>query len=158
MPRATRCRIFLNITPWRTTTLLLLLWPLLLLGGCEETNIFLATEAGVDAVKAVTLSDAQVAQIARQAAAHTDAENRVAAPTNSYAQRLARLVDDHKQEQGITFNYKVYLDPTINAFAMADGTIRIYSGLMDMMDDGELRFVIGHEMGHVLEKHIKKGG
>ncbi|PLX51270.1 MAG: peptidase M48 [Desulfobulbaceae bacterium] len=163
---------------WQTTWLLLL-GPLLLLGGCEETNIFLATEAGVEAVKAVTLSDTEVAQIARQAAAQTDARSRVAPPTNSYARRLARLVDDHnsplkkvaseaearkavvfqradKQEQGITFNYKVYLDPTVNAFAMADGTIRIYSGLMDMMDDGELRFVIGHEMGHVLEKHIKK--
>lgn len=39
---------------------------------------------------------------------------------------------------------------------MADGTIRIYSGLMDMMDDGELRFVIGHEMGHVVRNHIRK--
>ncbi|MGA6926780.1 MAG: M48 family metalloprotease, partial [Desulfosarcina sp.] len=47
------------------------------------------------------------------------------------------------------------LSPTVNAFAMADGTIRIYSGLMDMMTDGELVFVIGHEIGHVVEKHIK---
>jgi putative metalloprotease len=27
---------------------------------------------------------------------------------------------------------------------------------MDMLNDGELRFVIGHEMGHVLKRHIKK--
>ena len=39
---------------------------------------------------------------------------------------------------------------------MADGTIRIYSGLMEMLNDGELRFVIGHEMGHVMKKHIRK--
>ena len=32
---------------------------------------------------------------------------------------------------------------------MADGTIRVYSGLMDLMTDDELLFVIGHEMGHV---------
>ena len=54
------------------------------------------------------------------------------------------------------FNYKVYLSPEVNVFAMADGTIRIHSQLMDMMDDGELRFVIGHEMGHVVKKHIHK--
>jgi putative metalloprotease len=36
---------------------------------------------------------------------------------------------------------------------MADGSIRIYSGLMEMMDEGELLFVLGHEMGHVVEKH-----
>jgi putative metalloprotease len=39
---------------------------------------------------------------------------------------------------------------------MANGSIRFYSGLMDMMDDGELLFVVGHEMGHVVDKHIKK--
>ena len=39
---------------------------------------------------------------------------------------------------------------------MADGTIRIYSGFMDMMDDKELLFVVGHEMGHVLENHVKE--
>jgi putative metalloprotease len=27
---------------------------------------------------------------------------------------------------------------------------------MDMLDDGELRFVIGHEMGHVMKNHIRK--
>jgi len=44
----------------------------------------------------------------------------------------------------------------VNAFAMADGTIRLYSGLMDMMTDDELRYVIGHEMGHVKSGHTKK--
>ena len=27
---------------------------------------------------------------------------------------------------------------------------------MDMMNDGELRFVIGHEMGHVVLEHVRK--
>ncbi|GAB6194482.1 M48 family metalloprotease [Desulfocastanea catecholica] len=27
---------------------------------------------------------------------------------------------------------------------------------MDMMDDGELLFVIGHEVGHVLKDHVRK--
>jgi len=27
---------------------------------------------------------------------------------------------------------------------------------MDMRDDGELRFVIAHEMGHVMKNHIRK--
>jgi putative metalloprotease len=39
---------------------------------------------------------------------------------------------------------------------MADGTIRLYSGLMDMMTDDEIRYVIGHEMGHVKSGHTKK--
>jgi metalloprotease len=44
----------------------------------------------------------------------------------------------------------------VNAFAIADGTIRLYSGLLDMMTDDEVRYVIGHEMGHVKSGHTKK--
>lgn len=40
---------------------------------------------------------------------------------------------------------------------MANGCIRVYSGLMDMMTDNEVEAVIGHEMGHVVLGHVKKG-
>ena len=53
-------------------------------------------------------------------------------------------------------NYQLYLTKEGNAFAMADGTIRFYSGLMDLMTDDELRYVAGHEMGHVKHGHTKK--
>lgn len=39
---------------------------------------------------------------------------------------------------------------------MADGSIRLYSGLMDKMTDQELLFVLGHEMGHVVKDHVQK--
>ncbi|MCP5762619.1 metalloprotease LoiP, partial [Klebsiella pneumoniae] len=54
-------------------------------------------------------------------------------------------------------NYKVYMAKDVNAFAMANGCIRVYSGLMDMMTDNEVEAVIGHEMGHVALGHVKKG-
>jgi putative metalloprotease len=54
-------------------------------------------------------------------------------------------------------NYKVYETKDVNAFAMANGCIRVYSGLMDMMNDNEVEAVIGHEMGHVALGHVKKG-
>jgi putative metalloprotease len=37
-------------------------------------------------------------------------------------------------------------------WVMANGCVRVYSGLMDMMNDG----AVGHEMGHVLLGHAKK--
>lgn len=124
--------------------------------GCDGTNVQLAAEAGIDAARAVTLSDEVVRQLSQQAAAQQDRSNRVAPPGHPQAKRLHRLVGPHLDEGGRRFNVTVYLDPTVNAFAMADGSIRIYSGLMEMMSDDELRFVIGHEMGHVAEKHVKK--
>ena len=63
---------------------------------------------------------------------------------------------DHHERDGYPFNFKVYLSKDINAFAMADGSIRIHSGLMDLMNDEELLFVIGHEMGHVIMNHSRK--
>ncbi len=129
---------------------------LLCLAGCDNVDLLLVTDAGVDAVKAVTLSDEAVQDMAQTSSAYADGRQSIALPDNTHAQRLKRLVGEHHREGGLDFNYRVYLDKEVNAFAMADGTIRIYSGLMDMLDDDELRFVIGHEMGHVALKHIHK--
>lgn len=128
---------------------------LLLLTACEDTDIRLAAEAGIDAVTAVTLSDQAVQELARQSAGYADSEHAVAPADSKYARRLRRLVGDHLQEDGVSFNYGVYLADEVNAFAMADGTIRLYSGLMDMLNDGEVRFVVGHEMGHVVKEHLR---
>jgi len=136
--------------------LLALLFCFAFLAGCENTDVLTATDAGMDAVKALTLSDKDVLAIASQSADLSDRKNRLAPPDDTYAKRLNRLVSQKFQDGDVTFNYGVYISPEANAFAMADGTIRIYSGLMDMMNDGELRFVIGHEMGHVMKKHIRK--
>ena len=38
---------------------------------------------------------------------------------------------------------------------MANGCVRVYSGLMDMMTDDEVRGVLGHELGHVALGHTK---
>ena len=136
--------------------LLALLFCFAFLAGCENTDVMTATDAGMDAVKAIALSDKDVLAIASQSADLSDRKNRLAPPDDTYAKRLNRLVSQKFQDGDVTFNYGVYLSPEVNAFAMADGTIRIYSGLMDMMNDGELRYVIGHEMGHVMKKHIRK--
>lgn len=137
----------------RSAFLCLLL--LLLLPACEDTDLRLATEAGLDAVTAVTLSDQAVRELARQSAAYADKEHDLAPADNTYAQRLRRLTGEHLLQDGVEFNFGVYLSDEVNAFAVADGTIRIYRGLMDMLDDGELRFVIGHEMGHVVKEHLR---
>ena len=41
-------------------------------------------------------------------------------------------------------------------FACANGSVRVYTGLMDAMTDDELLGVIGHEMGHVALHHTRK--
>ncbi len=124
--------------------------------GCENTDTQIALDAGMDAVKALTLSDRDIHEIASQAAKYSDKKHNLAKADNKYAKRLSRLVDQQFEDGTMKFNYCVYLSSEVNAFAMANGAIRVYSGLMDMLTDGELRFVIGHEMGHVMKNHIRK--
>jgi metalloprotease len=78
-----------------------LLFGLLLLGGCEDVDILRATDAGVDAVKAITLSDATVRELASQAAGFADGEHQVAPPESGYAQRLAKLTAGHLSRTAI---------------------------------------------------------
>lgn len=124
--------------------------------GCENTDIQTATDAGTDALKALTISDKDLQEIASKSARYLDTKHTLATPECDYAKRLNQVIRQNLQDSNFTFSYGVYISPEVNAFAMANGTIRIYSGLMDMLNDGELCFVIGHEMGHVVKKHIRK--
>ena len=134
-----------------------LLVSVILSAGCAgQLDSSLLASAGQDLLLAAILSDAQVKSLSSQAAAHYDEQKRVAPGNDPYSQRLDRLMGGHRNAEGLDLNYKVYLADEINAFAMADGTIRVYSGLMDRMDDHELFFVIGHEVGHVKLGHSKE--
>ena len=85
-------------------------------------------QAGVDALNSALLSDAQVVQLSRQAVQQMDAQNPVAGPNDPYTQRLNRIVRRHKTVSGIPINYKVYMVKDINAFATADGSVRVFKG------------------------------
>nr|WP_293837854.1 M48 family metallopeptidase [uncultured Arsenicibacter sp.] len=114
-------------------------------------------QAGVDALNSGLLSDAQVVQLSRQAVQQMDAQNPVAGPNDPYTQRLNRIVRRHKTVSGIPINYKVYMVKDINAFATADGSVRVFKGLMDVMNDNELLAIMGHEIGHVINHDTRDG-
>lgn len=68
--------------------------------------------------------------------------------------RLQRLTENISVD-GLKLNFKVYLTKDINAFACGDGSVRVYSALMDTMSDSELMAIIGHEIGHVARTDTK---
>lgn len=112
----------------------------------------LATAAGT-AMTALTISDEQIAELSAQSVAYMDSVNTV--DKGTYDARLRKLMSKVKSIDGIPINLKVYKTKEVNAFACGDGSIRVYSGLMDVMDDSELMAVIGHEIGHVRHKDTK---
>lgn len=106
-------------------------------------------------VAGFTFSDEQAAQLSKEAVVKMDAANVIAGSTSPYAIRLNKIFGKHATTNGVILNYKVYLLKEVNAFATADGSVRVYSGLMDIMDDNELLVVIGHEIGHVVNSDSK---
>jgi len=106
-------------------------------------------------LKAVTFSDADAAKLASEAVAYMDTHNTVAGANDPYTIRLKKLFSKHQSEGGLNLNFKVYKVSDINAFACADGSVRVFSSLMDMMTDDELLGIIGHEIGHVANKDTR---
>ena len=104
---------------------------------------------------AATLSDEDLKRDFDQMSEKYDHANTVAPAGNKYAKRLAGLSNGLAKHDGLNLNFKVYLTQDVNAFAMGNGTVRVYSGLMDVMTDDEVRYVIGHEIGHVKSGHSK---
>ena len=55
------------------------------------------------------------------------------------------------------FEFFVIRDPTINAFALPGGFVGVHTGLIAASDtESELASVLGHEIGHVTQRHIAR--
>ena len=129
--------------------------PALLIGlmGCGTISE-IAKHPGM----ALLLPDSTVNALGEETASYMDQEQSVVPAGSAYDERLQYLAEDHLNEDGLELNFKAYdAADQVNAFALPDGSIRVYSGLMDLYeDDAELMFVIGHEIGHVALQHARQ--
>ena len=131
---------------------------LLMMASCSTLKVVdqnAAANAGLAAAQALTISDAQIAQLCSEYIAQTDSENTVLPANNEYVQRLDRIMARFHNISDLNLNYKVYQSSTVNAFASGDGSVRVYTGLMDVMNDDEVFAVIGHELGHLINKDVR---
>lgn len=129
-----------------------------LLAGCKNgVNGNLIASSGMSAYKAATLSDADVKALSNNACKQMDSENQLAGSKSKYTKRLSKIAKALGNNiDGTPVSYKVYMTSDINAWAMANGCVRVYSGLMDLMTDNEIEGVLGHELGHVSLGHSRK--
>lgn len=145
----------------RSAVLAMLAATLFVLSACKTTSrggemAQTVSEVGSSVFAAATLSDAEVVELGKRTAENEDKRNRIAAPGSKYARRLQKLAGPWKTVDGSRLDFKVYLKSEVNAFAVPNGSIRVYSGLMDKFTDDELRYVLAHEIGHVMLGHSKK--
>ena len=124
--------------------------------ACQaKLNLSKVVSGASKAVSAITLSDDDIKTYVHEYVIYSDSQNKVAPENSEYMVRLRNLTQGLNEIDGTPLNFKVYITNEVNAFACADGSVRVYSGLMDLMNDDEVLGVIGHEIGHVAHKDTK---
>ncbi len=138
------------------STAIIVLSAVFMAPSCGTLNSEALLAGGMQAIQAATLSDAEIKSYVGQYIANLDKESNVLPESDPYTKRLRKLTAGITEVDGTPLNFKVYKTNQVNAFACADGSVRVYTGLMDLMTDDEVLGVIGHEIGHVGLKHTKK--
>lgn len=74
-----------------------------------------------------------------------------------YLQDLGLRLAAHSPDPQQRFTFFVVRDDSINAFAMPGGVIGVHTGLLLAAgSESELASVLGHEIGHVVQRHIAR--
>ena len=136
--------------------MILVLAALLGISCSQQYNATYLLSGGAKLLQAATLSDSQIQSYVSQYVQQLDAQSTVLPESNAYVQRVRKMTSAFTSVDGTPLNFKVYQTNEVNAFACADGSVRIYTGLLDAMTDDEVLGVVGHEIGHVALKHSKK--
>jgi Zn-dependent protease with chaperone function len=73
-------------------------------------------------------------------------------------QRVAHVLDRVLPPYADRGFYRAYVvdNKEWNAMAMANGSVWVFRGLLDSMDDDELALVVGHEVAHITHEHTRR--
>lgn len=94
-------------------------------------------------------------QILREVAVSDDVLKDV--EITDYLQTLGAKLATNGPDKRQKFNFFVVQDNSINAFAMPGGVIGVHTGLiLGANSESELASVLGHEIGHVTQRHLAR--
>lgn len=128
----------------------------------KKIDIRKAASAATKAVQAFTLTDEQMAEYVREYTEWLDKNNPLCSVEDEdqgmreVAERLESIIADAPDIAELGLDVKAYYVGEVNAFASPDGTIRVFAGLMQLMTDEEILGIIGHEVGHIVNKDSKE--
>ena len=76
------------------------------------------------------------------------------AEINRYLNVLGDSIANLADERGLDYQFYIVNDASVNAFAVPGGFIYVNRGLVDRTQNlSQLAGVLGHEIGHVIERH-----
>jgi predicted Zn-dependent protease len=76
---------------------------------------------------------------------------------NTFGNKLVSARPDARGEANFDYYFFAVRDPQLNAFALPGGFIAVHSALLlAAQSESELASVLGHEIGHVAQRHIAR--
>jgi predicted Zn-dependent protease len=77
----------------------------------------------------------------------------------AYVEKVGKsLVPSWVDPNVYRFTFSIIADPSLNAFALPDGTVVVHTGLLAALEnEAQLATVLGHEIGHVTHRHGFRG-
>lgn len=73
---------------------------------------------------------------------------------NQYINELGRSIARNADQRGIQYTFYIVNSDVVNAFAIPGGHVYVNRGLIERSNNmSELAGVLGHEIGHVVERH-----
>lgn len=125
------------------------------------TTVFLAgcytvPETGRRALILTSLS--QESQLGADAFTEIKGEEKISTDAEATArvERVGRRIAQEAEEDlpGLDWEFVLFENDAINAFALPGGKVGVYTGLLDLAEnDDQLAAVIGHEIAHVTARH-----
>jgi Zn-dependent protease with chaperone function len=77
---------------------------------------------------------------------------------DSYLQASMEAMAEYREKDPIlTLRARIFRSPEVNAFALPDGSIFVFAGLLARMNSNdELAFILAHEATHAIDGHAQK--
>ena len=117
----------------------------------KEGKVLPASYEGEEA-QFMAMANQEVAQIKQKMKKLDDPE------LQAYVERVGRSLVPKWVDQQLSFTFTLVADPSLNAFALPDGTVVVHSGLVAALEnEAQLATVLGHEIAHATHRHGYRG-
>ena len=117
--------------------------------GTGRTQLSLISDSELDASASQQFGEMKKTQKVSKDAAMNACLKRVGARIVAEARKVDGSLPPFEQWEFVVFD-----DPSVNAFAMPGGKVAFYTGIFPLMtSDDEVAVVMGHEVAHILCRH-----
>jgi len=117
-----------------------------------------AVKAASDMTRAMVISDEEMYKLDNEDIVKWDDNQTVAKEIDQYYLDLQKIVKKIPlpEDLEVKLDIKVYMNPFLYIFSKSNGAIRVNSGIVELLDDNEILFLMAHEIAHIANKdHIR---